>query len=139
MRISDWSADVGSSDRQLYFLNRTRESQLDRWRADPTETRANERFTKEAREIRSLDDFMKNDTVYNLVMKAYGLEEMAFATAMISQCLDAGTADPNPMANQMVDPRYKDIARDLRFDSLPDDLGRAPRGERVCHYVRNSV
>src|SRR3546814_707644 len=111
---------MGSTLLQLDFLNRTRESQLDRWRADPTETRAIDRFTKEAREIRSLDDFMKNDTVYNLVMKAYGLEEMAFAKAMIRKILEEGTSDPNSMANKMVDPRYKEIAKDLGFDTFPD-------------------
>src|SRR3546814_16347279 len=94
---------MGSTLLQLDFLNRTRESQLDRWRADPTETRAIDRFTKEAREIRSLDDFMKNDTVYNLVMKAYGIEEMAFAQAMIRKTLEEGTSDPNSMAKEMVD------------------------------------
>src|SRR3546814_13071766 len=103
---------MGSTLLQLDFLNRTRESQLDRWRADPTETRAIDRFTKEAREIRSLDDFMKNETVYNLVMKAYGLEEMAFAKAMIRKILEARTSAPNSMATKLVDPRCKEIAKD---------------------------
>lgn len=109
---------MGSTLLQLDFLNRTRETQLDRWRASPMETRAIDKFKEGAREIHSLDDFMKNDAVYNFVMKAYGLEEMAFAKAFIRKIVEEGTSDPDSMANKMIDPRYKELAKDLGFDTF---------------------
>lgn len=110
----------GSTLLQLDFLARTRETQLDRWRAQPMEGRAIESFAERAREIRSLDDFMRDDQVYKFVMKAYGLDDFIFAKAMIRKMLEEGTSDPGTMANRMVDPRFRELTKDLGFDTFPD-------------------
>ncbi|AQX21626.1 Protein of unknown function (DUF1217) [Bartonella sp. CDC_skunk] len=60
--------------------------------------------------VKSVDDFLANDKIYNYAMKAYGLEDMIFAKGMIRKVL----SDPE-YASQLVDKRYQQFAEAFNF------------------------
>ena len=40
--------------------------------------------------IKTIDDFVKNDRIFKFAMKAYGLEDMAYAKGLIKKLLRRG-------------------------------------------------
>jgi Protein of unknown function (DUF1217) len=59
--------------------------------------------------VKTVDDFMKNDRLYQYAMKAYGLEDMIYAKAFMT--------DPNSYANKLTDKRYQEFAAAFSFSS----------------------
>ena len=60
--------------------------------------------------VKTVDDFMKNDRLYQYAMKAYGLEDMTYAKAFMKKVLQSDLSDPNSYANKLVDKRYREFA-----------------------------
>ena len=48
-------------------------------------------------------------------MKAYGLEDMAYAKGLIKKLLQEGVCNPLSMANKMSNPLYKEFAKAFDF------------------------
>ena len=55
--------------------------------------------------VKTVDDFLKNDRLYQYAMKAYGLEDMTYAKAFMKKVLQSDLSDPNSYANKLVDKR----------------------------------
>ena len=67
--------------------------------------------------VKTVDDFMKNDRLYQYAMKAYGLEDMIYAKAFMKKVLQSDLTDPNSYANKLVDKRYQEFAAAFSFAS----------------------
>ena len=67
--------------------------------------------------VKTVDDFMKNDRLYQYAMKAYGLEDMIYAKAFMKKVLQSDLSDPNSYANKLVDKRYREFAAAFSFAS----------------------
>nr|CAD6436727.1 hypothetical protein REQ54_04068 [Rhizobium sp. Q54] len=65
--------------------------------------------------VQSIDDLMDDYRLYNYVVKAHGLEEMAYAKAFIRQVLESDLSDPNSLANRLSDTRYQSLAAAFDF------------------------
>lgn len=65
--------------------------------------------------IKTVDDFLKDDRLYNYAMTAYGLEDMIYAKAFMRQVLESDLTDSNSYANRLTDERYKDFAAAFSF------------------------
>ena len=65
--------------------------------------------------VKSIDDFMGDKRLYNYVMKAFGLQDMAYAKAFIRKALEGGVDDPESFANRLSDTRYKDMVATFNF------------------------
>ena len=65
--------------------------------------------------VKTVDDFMKNYRLYQYAMKAYGLEDMAYAKAFMKKVLQSDLSDPNSYANKLVDKRYREFAAAFSF------------------------
>ncbi|MBB6182146.1 DUF1217 domain-containing protein [Pseudorhizobium flavum] len=65
--------------------------------------------------VRSVDDLMNDYRLYNYVVKAHGLEEMAYAKAFIRQVLESDLNDPKSLANRLTDTRYLTLAAAFDF------------------------
>lgn len=91
--------------------------------------------------IRSIDDFLKNTRVFNFAMKAYGLEEMAFAKGYMRKVLTEGIDDPKSFANKLNDQRFVkftaafNFARNGAMTTATNDV----RQPVVDLYVRQSL
>jgi len=65
--------------------------------------------------VKTVEDFLKNDRLYQYAMKAYGLEDMTYAKAFMKKVLQSDLSDPNSYANKLVDKRYSEFAAAFSF------------------------
>jgi hypothetical protein len=82
---------------------------------DPSVKRETEYYNKTIKSIKTIDEFIKNDRVFKYAMKAYGLEDMAYAKALIKKLLQEGVSSSTSMANKMSNPLYKEFAKAFDF------------------------
>lgn len=82
---------------------------------DPMVKREIDYYNANIKNIKTIDDFIKNDRVFKFAMKAHGLEDMAYAKALIKKLLKEGVTSPLSMANKMSNPLYKEFAKAFDF------------------------
>jgi hypothetical protein len=82
---------------------------------EPSVRRATELYLAAMEDVKSIDDFMRNDRVYNYALKAFGLEDMAFGKAFIRRVLTEGIDDPDSMANRLTDTRFRELVETFNF------------------------
>ena len=58
---------------------------------------------------------MADGRLYNYAMKAFGLQDMAYAKAFIRKALTEGVDDDDSFANKLTDPRYSDFVETFNF------------------------
>jgi Protein of unknown function (DUF1217) len=98
-------------------------------------------YNKHIGDIKSIDAFMKNDRIYRYAMKAYGLEDMIFAKAMIRKVLEGGIEDEKSYANKLTDPRFKALAKAFDFKALgaATTATEAAQKQTVDAFVRQKL
>ncbi|MGE3991873.1 DUF1217 domain-containing protein, partial [Pseudorhodoplanes sp.] len=99
----------------LRLLTADLPASLARVGAEPSVKRATDSYLAEVEGIKSIDDFMGNDRVYNYALKAFGLEDMAYAKAFIRRVLTEGIDNTDSMANRLSDTRFRDLAETFNF------------------------
>ncbi len=65
--------------------------------------------------VKSVDDFVNNDRLFDYAMKAFGLSDMSYAKAFMKKVLEGGVSDPNSLANQLADKRYAEFVVNFNF------------------------
>ncbi|MHC5234124.1 DUF1217 domain-containing protein [Brucella sp. LJL56] len=88
---------------------------LQRVSKEPMVERETAYYKENIGNVKSLDDFMADTRLFNYAMKAFGLEDMAYAKAFIRKILTEGVSDKDSMANQLTDKRYKEFATVFDF------------------------
>lgn len=88
---------------------------LARVKEQPTVERATESYLAAIENVKSVDDFMSNDNVFNYVMKAFGMEDFSYAKAFIRRVLTEGIDDSDSFANKLTDTRFRDLAETFNF------------------------
>ncbi|WP_445215408.1 DUF1217 domain-containing protein [Bradyrhizobium sp. Pa8] len=66
--------------------------------------------------VKTVDDFMKDYRLYHYAMKAYGLEDMAYAKAFMKKVLESDLSDSKSFVNKLVDKRYQEFAAAFSFN-----------------------
>ncbi|WP_342729658.1 DUF1217 domain-containing protein [Bradyrhizobium sp. B117] len=66
--------------------------------------------------VKTVDDFMKDYRLYPYAMKAYGLEDMAYAKAFMKKVLESDLNDSKSFVNKLVDKRYREFAAAFSFN-----------------------
>ncbi|WP_025036435.1 DUF1217 domain-containing protein [Bradyrhizobium sp. DOA9] len=66
--------------------------------------------------VKTVDDLMKDYRLYHFAMKAYGLEDMAYAKAFMRKVLESDLSDANSFVNKLVDKRYREFAAAFSFN-----------------------
>lgn len=94
---------------------------LARKAAEPALARDVARFTEAAADIRSVDDLFDDDRTYGFAVKAYGMDELLYARALIRRVVSEG-AGSDSYARRLADSRYLDLAGAFQVT----DSGRAP-------------
>ena len=87
-------------------------------RPQPTVKRDSDYFLKTIGNIKSIDAFLVNDRVYRYAMKAFGLSDMIYAKAFVRKVLTDGIDSNRSFANQLADPRFRDLAATFNFKSF---------------------
>ncbi|MBR0783285.1 DUF1217 domain-containing protein [Bradyrhizobium iriomotense] len=66
--------------------------------------------------VKTVDDLMKDYRLYHYAMKAYGLEDMAYAKAFMKKVLESDLSDATSFVNKLVDKRYREFAAAFSFN-----------------------
>jgi hypothetical protein len=108
---------------------------------EPLVQRETDYYLKNIKNVKSVDDFMKDTKLYNYVLKAFGLDSMAFAKAFIRKVLTEGVEDKESFANKLTDARYKDLATAFNFAKYADKATSQPGALQPIadKYVRQTL
>jgi hypothetical protein len=83
--------------------------------AQPQVARDTEYYLAKIGDVKSIDDFLKNDRLFKYAMKAHGLEDMTFAKAFMRKVLESDLNDSASFANKLSDKRYVEFAKAFHF------------------------
>jgi hypothetical protein len=91
--------------------------------------------------VKSVDDLLGNDRLYRYAMKAFGLEDMTYAKAMVRQVLEGGTSSSDSLANTLSDKRFLALAKAFDFETHGEEATSrtAATTDVVSSYVRQSL
>lgn len=91
----------------------------------PIVKRDTEYFLANIGEVKTADEFVKNTRLFNYAMKAFNLEDMAYAKAFMLKALKEGVSDKESFANKLTDKRYAEFVKAFNF---------AEYGEKATSY-----
>jgi len=102
---------------------------------------ASDYYLKNIGAVKSIDDFLKNTRLFNYAMKAFGLEDMAYAKAYMRKVLVEGVADSASLANRLNDDRFVRFATVFNFarDGAVTTATIEARQGVVDRYVRQDL
>lgn len=100
------------------LISRNLPNSLARIAEKPDVARETEYYLANVGKIKSVDEFMADDRIYNYALKAHGLEDMAYAKAFIRKVLTEGVASPDAFARKLTDNRYSALAETFDFEAL---------------------
>jgi len=91
--------------------------------------------------IKTVDEFLKNTRVFNFAMKAFGLEEMAYAKGYMRKVLNEGVTNPKSFANRLNDDRFVAFAKafDFKTNGATTTASADLKQPVVDKYVRQSL
>jgi hypothetical protein len=130
--------------------------------AKPQVARETEYYLKNIGSIKTIDEFLENDRIYNYAMKATGLSDMAYAKAFMRKALTEGIDKTDTFANKLSDPRYKQFVETFNFarygetatsmdkvkqpvvdkflrQTVEEDAGNQNEGARLALYFERSA
>ena len=92
-------------------------------------------------DVKSIDDFMKDTRLYNYAMKAFGLDDMAYAKALMRKVLTEGVSDSSSFANKLSDDRFVKLATTFNFaaDGEQTTQSTAVQQDVVDLYTRQTL
>ena len=92
---------------------------LPKWQAveqaKPEVATATKYYQQNIGSVKSIDDLLKNDRLFDYAMSAFGLSDMSYAKGMMRKVLEGGVKDTSSLANKMTDPRFKAFATAFDF------------------------
>lgn len=88
---------------------------LDRVEKQPTVSRETDYYLENITKVKSIDEFVSNRRLFSYAMKAFGLEDMTYAKALMVKALKGGVADPDSFANRLNDKRYREFVAAFDF------------------------
>ena len=118
-------------------LDRTLKNTADQ----PLVARESEYYLANIENVKSIDDFMSDDRIFNYAMKAWGLGDMSYAKAFMRKVLTEGIDTNDSFANTLSDSRYREFAEAFNFKQFGstttvfDDV----RQGAVDRYLRQQV
>jgi hypothetical protein len=82
---------------------------------EPQVKRETAYFLSKIGTVKTIEEFVGNRRLFQYAMKAHGLEDMAYAKAMMVKVLKEGRDEPDAFANRLADRRYVDFAETFDF------------------------
>lgn len=114
---------------------------LKRVETEPLVKRESEYYLENIEKVKSIEDFIGNDRLFRYAMKAFGLEDMAYAKAFMVKVLKEGVTDSDSFANKLSDTRYKEFAETFDFERYGETttvFNRTRQGT-VDRYLRQTL
>jgi hypothetical protein len=104
----------------------------------PEVKRESDYYLANIRSVKSAEEFLRNDRLYNFAMTAFGLKDMIYAKAFMRKVLTEGVEGPKSFALQLSDPRFREFAEAfnfVRFGGTTTAFDRTQQGT-VDRYLR---
>lgn len=98
------------------FISANIERSLSNVAAQPMVERETEYYLANIENVKTIDDFLSDDRLFNYAMKAWGLEDMNYAKAFMRKVLTEGIDEDRAFANTLSDSRYKEFAEAFNFN-----------------------
>lgn len=98
-------------------VNRNYKASLDRVKNDAATAREAQYYQENIGKVTTVDEFVDDYRLYSYAMKAYGLEDMTYASAFMKKVLNSDLTDENSFANKLTDQKYRDFAAAFRFST----------------------
>lgn len=107
----------------------------------PQVARETEYYLANIGDVKSVDDLLADRRLYNYAMKAFGLEEMAYAKAFVKKVLTEGVDSTRAFANQLSDGRYRELAQVFNFARFGETTtaSEQTRQGTVDRYLRQTL
>jgi hypothetical protein len=119
-------------------ISRNIERSLNTISQRPDVKKDSEYYLANIRGVKSAEEFLKNDRLYNFAMTAFGLKDMIYGKAFMRKVLTEGIDGPKSFAVQLADPRFKEFAEAFNFNrygATATAFDRAQQGA-VDRYAR---
>jgi flagellin-like hook-associated protein FlgL len=100
------------------LLEKNQELQMERFRQTAKVAKEIDYFKKAAAKVKTVDEFFKDRRLVSFALTAYGLESDLKYLGRVRKVMTENPADPNALQNRLLDPRYKEIAKDFSFFAL---------------------
>lgn len=114
---------------------------LEQTQKEPVTARETKYYQDTISSIKSIDDFIGNTRVFNYAMKAFGLEDMAFAKAYMRKVLEGGIEDKKSFANRLNDDRFVKFVETFNFakNGTKTTEAAAVKQPVVDKYIRQTL
>jgi hypothetical protein len=114
--IASVAGAASSSAVQGYRLvEKTLDRQMESFEKSPAVKREIEYVRGKLKTTDNAGELVGDYRVMRFVMSAFGLDSQVNAKALIKRVLDEGWRDSKAMANKLVDPRYRELAKAFDF------------------------
>lgn len=123
------------------ILTRDLTRTIDRLSADPQTQREVNYYRANIGKIKSIEEFLGNDRVFNFAMKAFGLGDMSYAKGMMRKALSDGIDDQKAFSVRMADPRFREFVTTFnfqRYGSATTSFDRTQQGT-IDRYLRSEL
>ncbi len=94
---------------------------LTRVENQPMVARETAYFQENIGKVTSVKEFVADSRLFNYAMKAFGLQDMAYAKAFMVKAMEEGVSDPNSFANRLSDKRYAEFVKAFNFAQYGED------------------
>jgi len=99
-------------------LVKTRDAQFASFQKQPTIKKDVAYFLEQAPKVKTVDEFLADRKLMKVALSAFSLEgEMQYLGRM-RKVLSESVTDPDALANKLLDPRFKEIAKAFMFGDL---------------------
>jgi len=122
-------------------LTRTMPATLARTAKDPAVQRETAYYESKIGSIKTIDDFVKDPRILTYALKAWGLEDMAYAKGLIKKVLEGGIDNSKSLANTLSSGRFKEFASVFNFKSYGPATTAFDKVQKttVNNYVQQKV
>ncbi|MEO1142008.1 MAG: DUF1217 domain-containing protein [Pseudomonadota bacterium] len=110
---------------------------LERISTSPQVSRDVEYYRENIGSVKTAEELVSDPRLLNFALRAYGLEDLSYARALIQKVLEEGTDDKEALANKLTDPRYKELVEVFNFNKFSEattSFDRAQQGVIDRYY-----
>lgn len=104
------------------LLNRDMTKSLSRIASQSTVERDAEYYKENIGKVKTVDEFLGNYRLFTYATTAYGLQDIAYATAFLKQVLESDLSDSTSFANRLDDAKYREFAAAFNFSGTTEVL-----------------
>ncbi|WP_163267285.1 DUF1217 domain-containing protein [Chelativorans alearense] len=123
------------------LITRDMAQSISRIEAQPIVSRETEYYRANIENVKSIEEFVADDRLFRYAMKAHGLDDMAYAKALMVKAMEEGVDDKDSFANKLTDKRYKDFVETFNFARYGEETTTfySPTTGTVDKYLRQSL